>query len=288
MSAVAPALTTEREGKTSGRPLAIEASGLDIGYRGEAIVTGLDLVVPSGDSLALVGTNGSGKSTFIRTLVGLLPPLAGRLVVLGAPPGRRPAQLAYLSQFHGTGTILPIQAQDVVRMARFAALGLIGRASAEDRELVDWAMETMDVVDLRRRPMRELSGGQRQRVYLAKVLAQRADLIVLDEPTSSLDAGGRERYLDAFAAELKRGAALVTATHDIGEAVEYDQVLLLARRVVALGRGADVLTPDRLMETFGIVISDPHDEHVGRFTIAERTHGSPQTIETRSPPPGLP
>jgi ABC-type Mn2+/Zn2+ transport system ATPase subunit len=75
----------------------------------------------------------------------------------------------------------------------------------------------------------------------------------------------------------------VTATHDIGEAVEYDQVLLLARRVVALGAGAEVLTPDRLMETFGILISDPHAEHTGRFTIAERTHGSPQTIETRRP-----
>ena len=88
-------------------------------------------------------------------------------------------------------------------------------------------------------------------------------------------------YLDAFAAELRRGAALVTATHDIAEAVEYDQVLLLARRVVALGPGRDVLTPDRLMETFGIVISDPHEEHVGRFTVAEVAHGGPQTIDTR-------
>ena len=75
----------------------------------------------------------------------------------------------------------------------------------------------------------------------------------------------------------------MTAAHDIGEAGEYDQVLLLARRVVALGPGVEVLTPDRLMETFGIVISDPHEEHVGRFTVAERTHGSPQTIETRPP-----
>lgn len=141
----------------------------------------------------------------------------------------------------------------------------------------------MAIADLRGRPMRDLSGGQRQRVYLAQVLAHRADLIVIDEPTAGLDAGGRERYLDAFAAELQRGAALVTATHDIAEAVEYDQVLLLARRVVALGPGAEVLTPDRLMETFGIVIQDPHEEHVGRFTIAERSHGSPQTIQTRPP-----
>ena len=102
---------------------------------------------------------------------------------------------------------------------------------------------------------------------------------MLDEPTSGLDAGGRERYLEAFAAELARGAAIVTATHDIGEAVEYDQVLLLARRVVALGPGAEVLTADRLLDTFGIVLGDPHEEHRGRFVVAERAHGAPQIVE---------
>jgi ABC-type Mn2+/Zn2+ transport system ATPase subunit len=261
----------------------IEARGLSIGYRGEVVVPDVGLTVPEGGSLALVGTNGSGKSTFIRTLVGLVPVLSGSLRVLDQAPGGTPARLAYLSQFHESGYILPIRAIDVVRMARYATLGLFGRSGAEDAELVAHAMETMGVADLRNKPIRDLSGGQRQRVYLANVLAHRADLIVLDEPTAGLDAAGRERYLDAMAAELHRGAALVTATHDIGEAVEYDQVLLLARRVVALGPGADVLTPDQLMETFGIVISDPHAEHVGRFTVAERTHGSPQTIETRPP-----
>jgi ABC-type Mn2+/Zn2+ transport system ATPase subunit len=266
-----------------GATPAIEADELTIGYRGEVVVPRIDLQLPPGGSLALVGTNGSGKSTFIRTLVGSLPTLAGGLRVLGGEPGRAPARVAYLSQFHSSGSILPIRAIDVVRMARYAHLGLVRRPGAEDEELVDSALETMAIADLRRRPLRDLSGGQRQRVYLAKALAQRADLIVLDEPTAGLDAAGRERYLDAFAAELRRGAALVTATHDIGEAVEYDQVLLLARRVVALGPGAEVLTPDQLMETFGIVISDPHEEHVGRFTIAERAHGSPQTIQ--GPPP---
>lgn len=260
---------------------AIEARDLTVGYAGDVVVPGVELDVPEGGSLALVGTNGSGKSTFIRTLVGLLPPMSGSLHVLDEAPGRTPARLAYLSQFHESGYILPIRAVDVVRMARYASLGLLGRSGPEDADLVDWAMETMGVIGLRGSPIRSLSGGQRQRVYLANVLAHRADLIVLDEPTAGLDAAGRERYLDAFAGELRRGAALVTATHDIGEAVEYDQVLLLARRVVALGPGRDVLTPDYLMETFGIVISDPHEEHEGRFTVAERTHGPPQTIETR-------
>ena len=104
------------------------------------------------------------------------------------------------------------------------------------------AMRAMGVEALARQPLRSLSGGQQQRVYLAQVLARRADLIVLDEPTAGLDAGGRERYLQAFAAELERGATLVTSTHDIAEAVEYDQVLLLARPSGRPGpgpRGAD-------------------------------------------------
>jgi ABC-type Mn2+/Zn2+ transport system ATPase subunit len=140
-------------------------------------------------------------------------------------------------------------------------------------------MMTMGVERLARSPLRDLSGGQRQRVYLAQVLAHQADLILLDEPNAGLDAAGLERYQQAFAAELHRGAALVTATHDISEAIEYDQVLLLARRVVALGPGDEVLTPDRLMETFGILIRDRHAEHRGRFTVAERGRGAPQVID---------
>ena len=262
--------------------LAISARGLAVGYGGDVVLRDLDLEVRPRSSLALVGTNGSGKSTLIRALVGLIPPIEGALSILGSAPGAAPRRIAYVSQFHASGYILPIRAIDVVRMARYPDLGLVGRMSPGDHELVREALARMGVAAVARAPMRSLSGGQRQRVYLAQALARHADLIVLDEPTAGIDAGGRERYLEAFAGELERGATIVTATHDIAEAIEYDQVLLLARRVVALGPGHDVLTPDRLMETFGIVIRDPHREHAGRFTIAERAHGGPQTIETRS------
>ena len=259
--------------------MAIAADGLSVGYDGRAVVAGIDLVVRTRTSLALVGTNGSGKSTLLRTIVGLLPAVGGELAVLGARAGGAPARLAYQSQFHSSGFVLPLQAVDVVRMGRYPSLGLLGRMRPEDHELVAWAMDAMGVANLADSPLRSLSGGQQQRIYLAQVLARRADLIVLDEPTSGLDAGGRERYLRAFAGELARGAAIVTATHDIAEAVEYDQVLLLARRVVALGPGAEVLTADRLLDTFGIVLRDPHQEHRGRLVVAETAHGHPQVID---------
>ena len=277
--AVVPAGESVKAGVRSG--LSISTRGLSVGYGRDVVVEGIELQVRPGGSVALVGTNGSGKSTLIKTLVGLLPVAGGSLEVLGRPPGGAPKRVAYHSQFHASGYILPIRVIDVVRMARYPALGLTGRMGDEDHRLVNEGMERMGIGHLARAPMRSLSGGQLQRVYLAQVLARRADLIVLDEPTAGIDAGGRELYLKAFAEELGRGATIVTATHDIAEAVEYEQVLLLARRVVALGPGRDVLTPDQLMETFGIVIQDPHEEHAGRFTIAEVAHGGPQTIETQ-------
>jgi ABC-type Mn2+/Zn2+ transport system ATPase subunit len=158
-------------------------------------------------------------------------------------------------------------------MGRYLTWALRPNALEDHTSSPRWPM---GVAGLARAPLRSLSGGQQQRVALAQALARRADLIVLDEPTSGLDAGGRELYLQAFAAEMARGAAIVTATHDISEAVEYDQVMLLARRVVALGPGAEVLTADRLLNTFGILLRDPHAEHAQRH---RRWPGHPQVID---------
>jgi ABC-type Mn2+/Zn2+ transport system ATPase subunit len=279
MTATIAAAATALEHPAADADAPIRAIDLSVGYGRQTVVSDINLLVRRQTSLALVGTNGSGKSTLLKSIVGLLPTIGGRLEVFGRQPGSSAGRLAYLSQAHAAGFILPLRAIDVVRMARFPERGLLGRFTHEDHDLVEAGMRTMGVWNLARQPLRSMSGGQQQRVYLAQVLARRGDLIVLDEPTSGLDAGGREVYLQAFAAELERGAALVTATHDISEAIEYDQVMLLAGRVVALGPGREVLTPDRLLDTFGIVIRDSHAEHAGRFMVAERYHGQPQVVD---------
>lgn len=240
---------------------------LDIGYDSETVVAEITLELRSGQSLALVGINGSGKSTLLKTIVGLLPPLGGDLEVLGTRPGGAPRRIAYLSQFHTSGFVLPLRARDVVGMGRFSARGLLGQMTTEDDELVAAAMRTMGVERLADAPLRSLSGGQQQRVYLAQVLARRADLLVLDEPSAGLDAGGREVYTQAMQAELARGAAIVTATHDIQEAANCDQAMLLAHRVVAIGPGREVLTPETLLETFGIIFNR------NGIAVIEREHG---------------
>jgi len=241
----------------------IVAKHLNIGYTGEVIVSDINFELRQGEAIALIGTNGSGKSTLLKTIVGLLPSLGGRISMFGMPPGNNHPRIAYLGQFHASGFLLPIRAIDVVRMGRFPLHGLWQRMSRRDDEIVLSAMCTMGIEKLAEVPLRSLSGGQQQRTYLAQVLAHQADLLVLDEPTSGLDAGGRELYLHAINDELCRGASIVMATHDIQEeAALCHQVMLLARKVVAIGSPTDVLTPEALLETFGIVIAGEQRLHV--------------------------
>lgn len=264
---------------SSGEQMAIHANNLDIGYKNKSVVKGITFQLQAGQSLALVGINGSGKSTLLKTIVGLLPAIQGQLTVFDRHPGSMPRSIAYLSQFHASGFVLPLCAVDVVRMGRFPNRGLLRRMTQEDNELVKAAMKTMGVEHLADSPLRSLSGGQQQRVYLAQVLASQADLLVLDEPTAGLDAAGREVYLKAVSAELARGAAMVTATHDIQEASHCDQVMLLAHRVVGIGTPREVLTPAMLLETFGIVITG---EYPG-VAIPEREHGHDHVHDSGKP-----
>jgi len=241
----------------------VVAKHLNIGYGNEIVVADINFELGLGQAVALIGTNGSGKSTLLKTIVGLLPPMGGQLSVFGMPPGNNHHRIAYLGQFHASGFVLPIRAIDVVRMGRFPLHGLWRRMSRQDDEIVLSAMRTMGIEKLADSPLRSLSGGQQQRTYLAQVLAHQADLLVLDEPTAGLDAGSRELYLHALNDELCRGASIIMATHDIQEeAALCHQVLLLARRVVAIGTPQQVLTPEALLETFGIVVTGEDRVHV--------------------------
>ncbi len=241
----------------------IEAVDLSIGFPEETIVSSINFTLDRGEAMALIGTNGSGKSTLLKTIVGLLPTIGGRLEVVGKKPGAAPKKIAYLGQFHHSGFVLPLRAVDVVRMGRFPTHGLLRPMGTEDDDIVRTAMRTMGIDKLGDRPLRSMSGGQQQRTYLAQVLAHRADLLVLDEPTAGLDAGGRELYLHAINDEICRGASLLISTHDIqDEAALCTQVMLLARKVVALGPPEKVLTPEALLEAFGIVVSGGQNLHI--------------------------
>lgn len=236
---------------------------MNIGYRGEAVIRDINFDLGQGEAIALIGTNGSGKSTLLKTIVGLIKAIDGDLSVFGMPPGNNHRRIAYLGQFHNSGFVLPIRSVDVVRMGRYPLHGLWHPMGKKDDEIVMAAMKAMGIERLANASLRSLSGGQQQRVYLAQVLAHRADLLIMDEPATGLDAGGRELYLNAVNDELCRGASVIMATHDIqDEAALCHQVMLLAHKVVAIGSPGKVLTSEALLETFGVVVAGESRLHV--------------------------
>ncbi len=263
-----------------GGDASVEARALSVGYGRDTVVADIDFRLDRGTVLALVGSNGSGKTTLLKTIAGLLPPLSGTIRVLGGAPLARPSHVAFMGQFHPSSFMLPLRAIDVVRMARFAAHGLLGRMTGRDEQAVLEAMARMGVSSLAEEPLNTLSGGQRQKVFLAQAFAREADLILLDEPAANLDAPARETYRRLVRQLAEAGRSIIVATHDLDEAADYDWTMLLAHRVVACGHVDDILTPETLLSTFGIAGSYKE----GRVVIVGREHGHEECGENRALP----
>ena len=244
---------------------AIRTRSLVLAHGSHVALDGADLDLPTGTIIACIGPNGSGKSSFLDAVAGLLTPRAGSISVLGTAPGR--ARIAYVFQSTETPAHLPLTVAEVVTMGRYGRSGLVGRLGAEGRAEVQRALDRVGVTDLAQRQLLELSGGQRQRVLVAQGLAANADLLVLDEPMTGLDITSRERILEVMAEERAQGRTVVFSTHDLSEAADADQVVLLAGRLVAAGTPEPVLVDEHLLEAYrgrvldiaGVrIIDDPH------------------------------
>jgi len=210
---------------------AIAAADLSVAYPGAhaPALVDVDLVVPRGTRHALVGSNGAGKSTLLQAAAGLLPIAAGRLEVLGGPPGVAPHRVAYLAQRSSVDWSFPVSVRRLVLGGRYAHLGWLSRPGPRDRMRVEAVLDRLGIADLAERRIQALSGGQQQRALLARALVQGADLLLLDEPLSAVDAASRaviEVVLDDLRDE---GRTVVMATHDLGRyEADYDGVLYLA------------------------------------------------------------
>lgn len=242
----------------------LEARDLAIGYGATRIGTGIDLSVAPGEILCLLGPNGCGKTTLFRTLLGLIPALAGTVTLDGRPLDRLAraeiaSRIAYVPQAHAPP--FPFEAREVVLMGRTARLGIFGQPGAQDRDAAQKAMDRLGIGTLAGRDYSRLSGGQRQLVLIARALAQAAPLIVMDEPTASLDFGNEALVL-AHIASIARDATsgsqgVILSTHD------PDQALALGARVAlmkdgalsAVGQADDILTGDALSGVYGVQIA---------------------------------
>jgi manganese transport system ATP-binding protein len=222
---------------------AVAARNLTVRYEDFTALEDVSLTVHGGEALGVVGPNGSGKSTLLKAIAGLLLPASGELFVLGAQPRDLAAgTIAYVPQVEAVDWSFPATVWDVVAMGRFARLKFWQRFTAYDREVVRRALDAVNMTPLAARHIANLSGGQQQRVFVARAIAQEPRLLLLDEPTTGVDAA-TEAALRGVVRELVRGGLpVVMTTHDL-DAVEtwFDRILVLDRKVLAIGKPRQVV-----------------------------------------------
>ncbi|MGW3283876.1 ABC transporter ATP-binding protein [Streptomyces sp. NPDC001002] len=244
----------------------LQARQLSLGYGEREVVSRLDVTLPPGRITVVVGPNACGKSTLLRAMARLLPPLAGSVLLDGRDIHRTPtrevaAALGVLPQ----SPVAPdaIVVADLVGRGRYPHQGWFRRWTRADDEAVAAAMRATDVLDLADRSVDELSGGQRQRVWIAMALAQETDVLLLDEPTTYLDISHQLEVLDLLTdLNRDRGVTLALVLHDLNLACRYADHLIAmkAGRIVAEGTPGDIVTESLVHEVFGLrsaVIPDP-------------------------------
>lgn len=232
----------------------LKADDVTVRYAGRCALDAFALDLGLGEIVALIGPNGSGKSTALHALAGLTVPDKGDVVLDGRPiRAWKRRELARRLSFLPQAPLSPdgMSVEQLVRHGRFAHTGLLGGYSMRDREAVAWALESTDLADLANRDLRALSGGERQRAWIAAALAQEADILILDEPTSFLDIGHQVEVLELLCRlRRERQVAVVVAIHDLNQAMAIaDRIVLLDKGQTLFCGAADGLADSGLIET---------------------------------------
>ncbi|GAA2141644.1 anchored repeat-type ABC transporter ATP-binding subunit [Streptomyces synnematoformans] len=238
-------------------PPVLDIRGLGVELGGRMALHDVDLGVRAGELVGLIGPNGAGKTTLLRAVLGLLAPAAGTVHLAGAPAARGRGGIGYVPQRHEFAWDFPLPVHKAVMTGRTHRIGWLRRPGRADREAVDHALERVAMTALRDRPIGELSGGQRQRVLVARALAVRPGLLLLDEPFTGLDVPTQELLTGLFAGLRAEGKALLMTTHDLPQAADIaTRLCLLNRTVVADGEPAALRDPAVWLRAFGVARSE--------------------------------
>ena len=251
---------------------AVAVRDLTVRYERVLALDGVSFALETGQALGIVGPNGSGKSTLLKTIAGLIRPDAGIVRVFGQPPNKlRPGSIGYVPQIEAVDFSFPVCVRDVVAMGRYPRLGPLARFSAADRRAVDDAIAALDLGAFADRHISELSGGQQQRVFVARAIAQEPELLLLDEPTTGVDAATEEALLHIVRDLVATGMPVVMTTHDLDRATDwFDRLIVVDRRVLADG------DPEAVLEsgTYASIREHTHTHGHARSDVATAEHQS--------------
>lgn len=229
----------------------LELVGVSVRYDGTPALEDVSLQIHRGEHVAVVGPNGAGKSTLFQAITGMVKPNQGAVNIYGSGPGGHIC-IGYVPQRNRIDWRFPVNVREVVMMGRTGKIGAFRRPTRADWKLVDAALAQVGMQSLAKRQIGDLSGGQQQRVFLARALAQEAELLLLDEPLAGLDIPSQEAILRILAQMRSNGITLLVATHDLNQAAaQFDRMLLLNRRVIGYGTPAEVLTQENLLRAYG-------------------------------------
>ncbi len=232
--------------------IAVRMRDVTVAYGDRVALDDVDLEIRAGALLAVIGPNGAGKSTLLKAIAGLIQPVSGTLEVLGAPPGGAARWVAYVPQAELVDWGFPVTVGDVVMMGRVPLIGIGRSPSRADRAAVRDALETVGMAGEDGRQIGSLSGGQRRRVFLARAMAARPDLYLLDEPVTGVDATTEEDLMHLLEAEAAAGRTVIASTHDLAAAAQhFNQVALVNGRIVAMGPSDLVMDRELLRTTYG-------------------------------------
>lgn len=231
----------------------LQVQHLSVNYRHVKALEEITFNLPAGTLLGLLGPNGAGKSTLIKALLGLIPVQKGQVLYRNAPLSQQRQQVAYVPQRSQIDWDYPTTVWHVVMLARTAHAGWLRSPSRQSREIVKDALQRVDLLHLRDRPIGALSGGQQQRVFLARAIAQQADLLLLDEPLAAVDKKTEALIFQIYDELKAEGKTLLISCHEWGGILNhYDQLMLLNQRLIAYGAPKEVMTPANIERAYGI------------------------------------
>jgi len=229
----------------------LDVQHLTVRYNGYVALEDISFHLHEGERVAVVGPNGAGKSTLFKVVSGVLQPNTGEVNIYGSRPLGHVC-IGYIPQRSQVDWNFPVTVADVVMMGRSAKLGPLNFPHKRDWVHVNHALETVDISNLSTRQIGQLSGGQQQRMFIARALAQEAELMLMDEPLTGLDSPSQEGILELLDRLQKENVTVMVATHDLEQASShFDRIMLLNHRIVSFGEPESVMQTENLIKAYG-------------------------------------